>query len=384
MPNRLNIGLAFDDSLDRPSGISHYLRALAASLLKAGHQVTHLVGESVDGVQADARVISLARNVPVRFNGSAASTPVWCDRRRLNRVLARERFDVVHIQMPYSPILSGRLIHSLPPHTALVGTYHVHSEGWLARTGATLLASASRRTLGRFDAIMAVSDTAARSAARCFGLENCLVVPTLLDVAAVEEAVTRLRRPGRRVPRIVYIGALVRRKGAADLIDAGRLLARQGREVEIVIAGRGPLERSLRRRARGLGVNVVGAVSEGEKIALLADADLACFPAHGGESLGVVLLEAMAAGVPVIAGNNSGYAETLAGAGLLSSPAPKRLAGSIASLLDDPVRRIAMIEGGSRVIEAFHSDRVTSQILAVYEDALSRRRLAGTRSCVWA
>ncbi len=384
MADSLNVGLVFDDSIERTSGISHYLRALAASLLDAGHQVTHLVGGGADGVQGGARVISLARNVQVRFNGSVASMPLWCDRSRLARVIAAERFDVIHVQMPYSPVLSGRLIGVLPAETAVVGTYHVHSEGWLASTGAAVLARVSRRTLRRFDAVMAVSDTAAQSARRCFGLGDCLIVPSMLDVARIRESVSALRGPVRRVPRIVYIGALVRRKGACELVEAARVLARHGPEVEIFIAGRGPLESALRRRARGLAVAVVGPVSEAEKMALLADADLACFPARGGESLGVVLLEAMAAGVPIVAGENSGYAETLAGSGLLCAPAPERVAESIAVLLADRDRRETMRASASRVVGAFDTERVAPQILRVYEHALARRRLTARRASVCA
>jgi phosphatidyl-myo-inositol alpha-mannosyltransferase len=370
----MRVALVFDDTVDRPGGVSHYIQALAAELRDAGHDVALLVGESATDRLGDVPVHSLARNLPVRFNGSAGSMPLPARARRLTAVLRNGAFDVVHVQVPFSPLLAGRLIRRLPSDVALVGTYHVASSGVLAATGARVLGLASRRALRRFDAMMAVSETAASSASR-FGVPGYEVVPSLLDVNAFAgvAAVGRAGAPNTPL-RVVHLGALTQRKGANTFVDAVRVLSERGLAVDAVIAGVGPQQAHLKRRAQGLPVRFLGAVSHFEKAELLGSADVACFPADRGESLGVVLLEAMAAGTPVVAGNTGGYVETLAGSGVVCPPTAHGVAVAVEGLLRNPARRKALAERGRERVLRYDAAAVTASVLDVYRRALAQRR----------
>jgi phosphatidylinositol alpha-mannosyltransferase len=317
----------------------------------------------------------------VRFNGSAGSMPLHARAGRLTAVLRDGAFDVLHVQVPFSPLLAGRLIRRVPSDVAVVGTYHVATCGPLAAAGSHALGLASRRALRRFDAMLAVSETAASSARRRFGLPGCEVVPTLLDVAAFAEvaAAGRAGRPGAS-PRVVHLGTLTRRKGADVFVDAVRILSGRGLAVDAVVAGVGPRQASLQRRAHGLPVRFLGAVSHFEKAELLGSADVACFPARGGESLGVVLLEAMAAGTPVVAGNTAGYVETLAGSGVLCPPTAHGVAAAIEGLLRDPARRTALAERGRERVLRYDAAAVTASVVDAYRRALEQRRGIGVRA----
>jgi phosphatidylinositol alpha-mannosyltransferase len=371
----MRIALVFDDTVGRPGGVAHYVHALAVGLRHAGHDVALLVGESTADRLGDVRVHSLARNVPVRFNGSAGSMPLPARSGRLTAILRDGAFDVVHVQVPFSPLLAGRLIRRLPSDVALVGTYHVASSGVLAATGAYALGLASRRTLRRFDAMLAVSETAAGSARRWFGVPGCEVVPSLLDVEAFAGVATTARASAPAAPpRVVHVGALTRRKGADSFVGAMRVLSRRGLAVDAVVAGVGPRRACLERRAHGLPVRFLGAVSHFEKAELLGSADVACFPARRGESLGVVLLEAMAAGTPIVAGNTAGYIETLAGSGVVCPATAHGVATAIEGLLRDPAHRRALAERGQERVLRDEAATVTASVLDVYRRVLAQRR----------
>lgn len=377
----MNIALVFDDTVDHPGGVAHYLQTLAAGLMAQGHVVSLLVGESTADLLGDAPVRTLARNVPVRFNGGAGSMPLPARSRRLDAVLADGAFDVVHVQVPFSPFLAGRLIRRLGDDVALVGTYHVTSSGPIATMGARALGAISRRSLRRFDAMLAVSETAATSARRWFGVRDCEVVPSPIDVDAIaavaDAAATRRGTSSCEPARLFHLGALTRRKGADAFIDAVRILVGRGVIVDAVLAGVGPRASALRRRAAGLPIRFLGAVSEFEKAELLGVADIACFPARGGESLGVVLLEAMAAGTPVVAGQTAGYVETLRDDGVVCGPTGAATAAAIETLLADPARQSALAERGREGVLRYDTSVVTASMLAVYRRALVRRRGSG-------
>jgi phosphatidylinositol alpha-mannosyltransferase len=174
----LRIGLLYDDSLDHHGGVTQYVMMLARALRGAGHEVCLLVGESSVDVGDGCPVHALAHNMPVRFNGSTHSMPVFSRAHRIQRLLETHAFDVIHVQVPYSPLLSGRVISRLSARTALIGTFHVASERTLPRVGARALSALTWRTLKRFDKILSVSKCAARFAADTYGLESTLVIPT--------------------------------------------------------------------------------------------------------------------------------------------------------------------------------------------------------------
>jgi len=374
----LRVGLVYDDTIDRYGGIPLYVTTLGRALARRGHWVEYLVGDSA-AVGVDGAVVrSLARNVRVRFNGNALSMPAWTRGKELRGALDAGRFDILHVQVPYSPLMAGRLVTRADPGCAVVGTYHVASERALPRTGARLLRVLKFRSAPRFDEIVSVSRVAAEFAAICSGMKAGRIVPNMLDLGAVSPSL-----PGsREAPAdIVFVGRLVPRKGVGQLIDAIAWLDGQREQpTRVAIIGDGPLRERLQRRVRNAGLSdrvaFLGSLDDRRKLDLLSRAKIACFPSLFGESFGLVILEALAAGADaVVAGSNPGYRELLGEAGGLVDPGDTvAFASKLRHLLDDADRRQELGMRQRRLIARYDSDLVVEAVLDVYREALRRRR----------
>jgi phosphatidylinositol alpha-mannosyltransferase len=310
----------------------------------------------------------------VRFNGNRLSMPTRPRINEIRRLAAHGAFDVVHVQVPYSPLMAGQIIGALPGSCAVVGSFHVASERALPRVGARLLSRACGRTLARFDEIASVSHHAAAFAAETFRLSATRISTNMVDLVWWQGE----PRSAHAEPLIAYVGALVPRKGPQVLLEAFARVHRQHPSARLVMAGAGPLAARLRRRTAQLGlsqaVTLTGAINERDKRKLLRGAQLACFPSRFGESCGVVLLEAMAAGTPVLAGNCAGYAETLREApDSLCLPMPGPLSERMLELLGDERQRAWLRRQQRAVVETYRVDAVVEDVLALYRRARVRR-----------
>ncbi len=312
----MKVALVLDDSLDRPDGVQQYVLTLGAHLSDQGHEVHYLCSGTT---RTDIRNIhSLARNAGVTFNKNTLRIPLPTSRRRIRKFLVEHRFDVVHVQSPHSPLFAARVMKEAKRlGVAVVGTFHILPSGALSSLGSRALRILLWRNLKLFDRMCAVSPPAAEFARRVFGLE-CRVIPAMVDVSAIARAARpRRRRAAGSQTVVAFLGRLVKRKGSLELVEAlSQVPARVRERMDVRIAGRGPLAEEVRHEidASGLGdiVAMPGFVSEGDKPRFLGEADIAVFPATGGESFGIVLIEAMAAGAGVvIGGDNPGYSSVL-------------------------------------------------------------------------
>jgi len=319
----MKVALVLDDSLDRPDGVQQYVLTLGAYLTGQGHDVHYLCSGTT---RTDIpNIHSLARNAGVTFNKNTLRIPLPTSRRRIRAFLAEHRFDVVHIQSPHSPLFAARVMKEAARlGIAVVGTFHILPSGALSSLGSRILRILLWRNLRLFDRMCAVSPPAAEFARRVFGLE-CRVIPAMVDVSGIARAARAGAKAskGRTVAKgrtvVAFLGRLVKRKGSLELVEAlSRVPASVRERMDVRIAGRGPLADEVRHRvdAAGLGdiVAMPGFVSEEDKPRFLGEADIAVFPATGGESFGIVLIEAMAAGAGVvIGGDNPGYSSVLGG-----------------------------------------------------------------------
>src|SRR3989344_2521716 len=135
----LSVGFLYDDSLDKPDGVSQYVRTVGAWLSGQGHEVTYLVGETILKQWGGAPVYSLSKNLTVKFNGNRVNTPLPASKKLISSVLDRHDFDIIHIQMPYSPFMAQKVINLLNPRIAIIGTFHIYPAGHLARVGSRVL-----------------------------------------------------------------------------------------------------------------------------------------------------------------------------------------------------------------------------------------------------
>lgn len=378
--NPLKIGFVLDDGLDKPDGVQQYILAIGGWLQAQGHEVRYLVGQTS---RTDiAGVHSMSRNVRVRFNGNRLTMPLPTSKRKLRTFLQAEQFDVLHVQVPYSPFMGHRVILAADPQrTAIIGTFHIAPNNRLVSIGNRGLGIWLHRSLKRFDAMLSVSQTAADFARQTFGVAS-EISPNVIDYSRFHDAKPLKKYDDERLT-ILYLGRLVPRKGCLALLQAVAKLAKHGDmpKFRVLICGGGPLEQKLRKYANdnGLGgiVEFAGFVSEADKPQYYASADISVFPSSGGESFGIVLLEAMASGrSAIMAGDNPGYRSVLASRPeLLFSPRDTdALAAKLAQYLSDDSLRNDTRQWGAQFTKDFDVNVVGQQLLEVYAQALHKRR----------
>ena len=310
MSKKLKIGFVLDDTLDTPDGVQQYVLTIGEWMRLQGHDVHYLVGESY---RTDIQnVHSLAKNIRVTFNKNRLSIPLPTNKKVIAKTLNKLQLDVLHVQMPYSPLFAGRVISAAPNTVKIVGTFHIVPATWLEKTGAKSLQLITKHTLKRFNSIISVSSAAQTFAKTVFGLDT-IVIPNTVNLQDFKH------KPIYKSPlHIVFLGRLVERKGCEYFLKALSHLQTTYSTVapfNVTIAGKGPLLKRLQQYTLEHNLPMVtfaGFIDEKDKPALLASADIAVFPSTGGESFGIVLIEAMAAGSRVVlGGNNVGYKSVL-------------------------------------------------------------------------
>ena len=376
---KLKIGFVLDDSLDTPDGVQQYILTLGNWLSSQGHDVHYLVGQTS---RSDIpNVVSLSKNVKVRFNRNRMSMPLPVRLREMRQLLRREDFDVLHVQLPFSPFLAGKIIQAAPETTAIVGTFHIAPHSKLVHTANQLLRLLTFRALRRFDAILSVSPVAEEFAKKTFKIEST-VVPNTVNLAPYMRAAALPQYRDKLT--IVFLGRLVDRKGCQHLLRAVAHMHQKKlveKPFEVVICGKGPMEESLRSFVRQHKmeriVEFVGFIDEADKPRYLASSDVAVFPSTGGESFGIVLLEAMASSRgAVLAGDNPGYASVMSKhpETLFKPHDEEFLAQALATLLNDPQKRQQARTWQLAEVQQYDVPTVGAQIVACYEAALQKRR----------
>ncbi len=372
----LSVGLVIDDSLDRPDGVQQYVMTLGRWLTAQGHSVHYITGGPLDKPKQQVHVIG--KNVHVRFNGNRLTLPLPVDRAEIEALLTANSYDVLHVQLPCSPWLAGRVVEAASKHTALVGTFHIVPESPLVRLFSKGLELYERSMLERFQEIASVSSAAQAFAREAFGLKS-IIIPNAIDLNKYK---LRRHAKAKNEPlNIVFLGRLVERKGCKYLLKAISKLVKQTNlpEFRVLIAGRGPLEQNLkdyvRRNRLDPYVSFVGFIKEADKPKFLSQADIAVFPSVGGESFGIVLLEAMAAARgAVLAGNNEGYLSVMQPhlKQLFNPQNSQFLAEKIAFYLQNEAARASAHRWQVEHVKQFCITNVGPRILNLYDQALRR------------
>lgn len=355
----MHVGLISPYSLTIPGGVQGQVLGLARSLRALG-QDTRVLGPC-DGPPPDAGVTPLGNSVPTAANGSVAPlAPDPSAQLRTIRALRDERFDVLHVHEPMcpGPTMTSLLFKNSP----LVGTFHAAgvSAGyrWL-RPGPRLLAD-------RLDRRCAVSEDARRLAAEALGGEYTMV----FNGVEIERFAKATPWPTEG-PTIFFVGRHEPRKGLEVLLDA---FADLPPDVRLWIGSDGPETARLQAKAAGdPRVEWLGRVTEREKASRLRGADVFCAPSLHGESFGVVLLEAMAAGCAIVASNLPGYANVARSDrdALLVPPGESTaLAVALQRLLSDPVTAADLVASGEERAATFSMDRLAEIYLEIYHQLL--------------
>jgi phosphatidylinositol alpha-mannosyltransferase len=360
----LRIGICAPYDLSRDGGVNSHVRAQARALRSRGHDVT-IVGSA--SASLGSGECSLGGCVTIVVGGT--ETGFGLDPRARWRVMdlfRRQRFDVLHMHEPLMPLAPWFVLRQ--SDVPVIATFHTHREQghrWYPRYR-WILAPLMRRIRVR----LAVSDAARRTVARHFpGRYD--IVPNGIDVGRFARAAERppeMRDAGRY---ILFVGRLEPRKGVECLVRAMAIVARRVPSARLVIVGDGPDRRAIEATARDAGVSVtfVGRVHDAALPSYYRAADVVCAPALGGESFGLVLLEAMAAGRPIVATRIEGYVELLAGSGaarLVDPGEPAPLADAIVTVLGDPDLGRALGTAGAAFARAYDWDAIAQRLEAIY------------------
>lgn len=364
----MKIALVAPGAYGIPGGVQHHIRDLSASLRKRGHQVSVIAAGSER--PPDRETHYFGREFSVPFNGT---TVEFCyaagqARRELSDFLIRSDFDLIHFHTIWNPLMPLQILSmSRNLRAKRVATFHDTPNSTLT---ASLMGVASRFLSPYLHGLISVSEAQAgflrfRSPVRV--IPNGVFCETF---SPKNNSPLRSCQDGKT--NILFVGALVNRKRIFDLLEAySRLKARH--DLRLLVVGSGYLQGEVSKfvRARRLrDVELMGAVDEKTKCRAFASAQIFCSPASYGESFGIVLLEAMASGVPAVGAANPGYRTVLTGAGseLLYEPGdPVALEAKIESLLVDSEFRRRMSEWGISTAKHYDWDVVTTQILEVYE-----------------
>lgn len=377
----MRVAIVSPYDLQRPGGVQSHVRQLAARLRHEGEQVVLVGAGPVGVVTGDGATteIGVGRGRGVPFNGSVAPVALGpLAARRTLRALEQLGPDVVHVHEPLVPMVG--LAAAFGSAAPLVVTFHAWSDSDRAYR---LAGPLGRGLLARTAVAIAVSRAAADYHAAALGVDpgSFRIVPNGVEVAPFRQAADALgdeRPPGP--PRLVFVGRLEPRKGVLVLARAFRELLGAHPRAVLTVIGDGPQRQELAAALAGIPaaqVRLAGQVSSPVLARTLAEADVAVAPALGGESFGIVLLEAMAARTAVVASDLPGYRSVVTDGrdGLLVPPGdPGALAGTLARLLAAPERRAALVTQGCSTAAAHDWAVVAGRLRQVYVEALTGRR----------
>jgi phosphatidylinositol alpha-mannosyltransferase len=388
----VRIGIVCPYLWDIPGGVQAHVRDLAGTLIGLGHQVSVLTPGDEDSPSLPSYVVAAGRTVPIPYNGSVARLQFGLvSATRVRRWLRQGDFDVVHVHEPAPPSLS--LLTVLLADAPLVATFHAASNRsrFLA-----MFDSAVQALLERLSGRIAVSPAARKMIVEHLGAD-AVVIPNGVSIAAFAGA-----EPLPGYPRDPALGGTIgfigrydeSRKGMSVLLEAMTELVRTRPGVRLLVAGRGQEQDFLDELPEPLAGSVVmlGMVSERDKAALLRSVDVYVAPNTGGESFGIILLEALAAGAPIVASDLPAFRLVLEPADATGSETGSQrrrsedwrrvrggllfrnrdsaaLARALEHVLSDSTLRRQLAETGAELARPYDWQVVTGQILRVYEIA---------------
>jgi len=303
------VGFVLDDTLDVSDGVQQAVLTTGAEMTRRGHDVHYIVAETI--THDDLQTHSVAQFIKMKFNGNSVRTPKPASKKMIIKLFQKVQFDALYVQMPFSPFLSGRVVALAPQDVKIFGTFHILPYSKVSYVGTRMLGIISYASLKRFDGFFAVSKPALTFMQSVFKVSGS-VLPNPIDYQKYHAQPGTHRSDKKSV---VFVGRFDERKGALQLVHAISLLSEKHRKtVSFVMCGKGPLLLQAQSLAqeKSLPIEFPGFVSDKQKIGYLAVATIAIFPSISGESFGIVLAEAMAAGAGItLGGNNPGYASVL-------------------------------------------------------------------------
>ena len=375
----MKIGLVSPYDYAYPGGVMAHIFHLSQHLIKAGHEIKIIAPLSSPPAILDKGFIRLGRSVPVPTGGSTAriSLSVWLEP-RIKRLLREESFDVIHLHEPLAPVIPLLILHL--SQAVNVGTFHAfHGSSrvyWLSK-------HMLRRSHDRLDGRIAVSSPALGFVSKHFP-GDYRVIPNGIEFKRFSKPARPLRDFQDGKLNILFVGRLEKRKGLRYLLGAYGKLKWKHPNTRLIVVGPGNPEPEAYRFIAERNIEdvvLVGGVSYEDLPRYYQAADIYCSPATGKESFGIVLLEAMAAGKPIVATNIEGYASVMSHReeGLLVPPKNEEaLEEALDTLLTDSALREEMGARGTQKAPHYDWEQVTARIIEYYTYLLDRRSVANS------
>jgi phosphatidylinositol alpha-mannosyltransferase len=374
----MKIGLFSPYDMFKGGGVQEHITATQVELNKRGHDAVIITpqprsykGETPDGMlfiggSADFKS-PMHTVVQVSVTGSAE---------KIDAVLEQEKFDVLHIHEPWIPIVSRQLLSR--SKAVNIGTFHARlPDTRVSKTIERVIKPYTKSILKYIDFFTAVSDPAAQYL-RHLAKVNVQMIPNGIDLKKyMPDPTARFSKP-----TIFYVGRLEKRKGVKYLIKAFKVLQERMPEAQLLIGGTGPDREKLEALVSEQdiqNVQFLGYLKDADKIRIMQKADVFCSPALYGESFGIVLLEAMACGTPVVAGANPGYQTVLQGSGAIGIVNSKDLtdfARRLEIFLKDQDIQKLWKTWAKTYVKQFDYRHIVDQYEALYNEACKKRREA--------
>ena len=372
----LKVGIVSPYGYPHPGGVNEHVRHTYEAMRRMGHDVWVITSKYGRERESEGRILRLGTGWAFPANGSVGRVTLgWRFKEQAREILDEHRFDVLHFHEPFVPFLSPTVLDA--SQTVNIATFHAFGgfspSYWIG-------ARFAGRLGGLLHGRIAVSGAARHFINRYFPGEY-QIIPNGVDLDRYTDAEPYDElRDGTL--NILFVGRLEERKGLIHLLKAYNRLRKRKVDARLLVVGAGAKLREYRRYVglRGIrDVEFLGRVSDEEKARYFASADIFCAPATGQESFGIVLLEAMAAGVPIVASDIHGYKRVVERnvQGVLVEPKNQRaLAAGLYALARDPELRHEMGEAGRQRAPEFSWDRVTERIVDYYYE-VRERVLAG-------
>ena len=369
----LRIGLISPYDFASPGGVQSHIRELASQFRDWGHRV-RVIGPCSDRSEVtDKGFIPMGKPISLPSRGSIerVSIAVWL-RPRMAKLLQSERFDVVHLHEPFaSYVCLGILSQS---QTTNVATFHAYPGSRLYNMGGSMIA---KRYLPKLHGRIAVSQPALDYISDILPGSYDLI-PNGLAIKQFQSNIDPLEQYQDGMINLLFLGRSDKRKGLKYLLLAYSQLKWDWPTLRLIVVGPGNPDGECQRIIAERGIEdvvFVGEESDEDKVRYYVTADIYCSPATGGESFGIVLVEGMAAGKPIVASDIPGYASVLRDSveGILVPPKDhNKLAESIAKLLQDPQMRDKLARNGLQRAQDFRWENVAERVMAHYQVAIEK------------
>lgn len=367
----MKIGLVCPYNFFRHGAVQKLVEVLGEELSRRGHDV-RIITPKPRGYKGRRPTNMIFAGQSAKWNTPIKTTleiGLSLEPNVLEDMLEAEKFDLLHVHEPEVPVLGAQI--AARADCPIVATFHATMPDTAVAKSIELFRIPFARSIFKNIAAMtAVSETAARFV-RDWSEQHVDIIPNYVDMNYFAPKADNKRETST----ILYVGRLEKRKGVRYLLKAFAELAERDKTVELIIAGDGPERAKLETWVEDYEVprvKFLGAVDEATKLELLHKASLFCSPALYGESFGIVLLEAMAAGLPIVAGDNPGYACVMKETGLLSLVDPKDsadFARRLEIMLRNKEVRQVCLTWAKNYIKQYDFKQVIDQYEAVYDRA---------------